>query len=252
MTVRHVPLASSQMRSDSSSEPDTARRESGVTASAYTASLWPISVARHAPLATSHRRSVVSVEPVMTWRPSRVNPTAYTGPVWPSSTRSSVAVEALAPPAPPRGSEVEGSSGVVASSSVITLNPASAAVTAVLSGEPPAWLVALRGVAGAPAGLASGMGRRATGVTWRGGACTAGCEPLAAGLSENSCASVTSASHTTRAGGRCAGSCDRQARMRRCTRSGSVAGMAGLSPEHTLTQIWLMRSPCQGGSPVAM
>ncbi len=70
-------------------EPETARRPSGVTATALTQSPWPSRVASSAPCSRSQTLSVLSSEPETARRPSGVTATALTAAPWPSRVASS-------------------------------------------------------------------------------------------------------------------------------------------------------------------
>ena len=83
------PVARSQSRSVRSSEPETARRPSGVTATALTQAPWPSRVASSAPCSRSQTLSVRSYEPETARRPSGVTATALTPSPWPSRVASS-------------------------------------------------------------------------------------------------------------------------------------------------------------------
>jgi hypothetical protein len=87
------PLSRSQSRSVRSCEPETARRPSGVTATALTQLVWPSSGRIVWPLSRSQSRSVRSKrsrDGTATVR--RHRHTAVTEPVWPSSGRIGVAI----------------------------------------------------------------------------------------------------------------------------------------------------------------
>ena len=79
--------ALSQVRSVRSSEAETARHPSGVTAMAQTMLLWPSSRRNVSPLSKSQSRSVRSHEGDTARSPSDVTTTDQTMLVWPSSVR---------------------------------------------------------------------------------------------------------------------------------------------------------------------
>src|SRR4051812_47961705 len=58
-------------------------RPSGLNATDFTASVWPVRVLRGCPLGTSHNRTVRSLLAVARVRPSGLNATDHTGSVWP-------------------------------------------------------------------------------------------------------------------------------------------------------------------------
>src|SRR5271166_3906235 len=82
------PLSRSQSRSVRSTEAETARRPSGVTATALTQFVWPSSGRIVWPLSRSQSRSVRSSEAETARRPSGVTATALTQFVWPSRGHS--------------------------------------------------------------------------------------------------------------------------------------------------------------------
>jgi len=82
------PLSKSQSRSVWSSEAETARRPSGVTATVLTEFVWPSTDRIVWPLSKSQSRSVRSSEPETARRPSGVTATAQTQSVCPRASGS--------------------------------------------------------------------------------------------------------------------------------------------------------------------
>ena len=75
-----------------SSEADTARLPSAVTATPLTPAVWPASVRSSLPVSRSHTFSVLSSDADTARLPSAVTATPLTPAVWPASVRSSLPV----------------------------------------------------------------------------------------------------------------------------------------------------------------
>ena len=77
------PLSTSHTFSVWSSDAETARRPSALTATPLTELVWPSRVRSSRPLSTSHTFSVLSSDAETARCPSGVTATAMTAPVWP-------------------------------------------------------------------------------------------------------------------------------------------------------------------------
>ena len=87
--ARASPVSRSHTFSVLSSEAETARRPSGLTATPLTQSEWPSSVRSSRPVSRSHTFSVLSSEAETARRPSGAHRHAIDSAEWPSSVRSS-------------------------------------------------------------------------------------------------------------------------------------------------------------------